>query len=171
MLARHDLSVIDYLSVIENDHIARLPGWLRPMNQVIKMLQRAGIAFFSFHVLAVPGRRSGQLRDTPVSPFTVDGQRYVLSFGQTDWVKNARLAGWGVLSRGRRRTRVALVEVQPADSTPIVREFPRQIPAGVQFFVRLGLVQAPGGPDEFEAVTNRLTLFRIEPLPELGLGQ
>jgi hypothetical protein len=134
------------------------------MNHVIKLLQRAGIAFFSFHVLAVPGRRSGQLRATPVSPFSVDGQRYVLSFGRTDWVQNARTAGWGFLSRGRRRMRVALVEVEPPDSGPIVRGFPREIPAGVQFFVRLGLVEAPGGPDQFQAAADRLALFQIKPL-------
>jgi hypothetical protein len=136
------------------------------MNQVIKLLQHAGIAFFSFHVLAVPGRRSGQLRATPVSPFSVDGERYILSFGRTDWVQNARAAGWGMLSRGRRHARVALIEVGPPDSGPIVREFPRQIPAGVRFFVRLGLVQAPGGPDEFQAAADRLALFRIKPEPE-----
>ena len=136
------------------------------MNYVIKLLQRAGVAFFSFHVLAVPGRRSGQLKATPVSPSSVDGQRYILSFGATDWVKNARVAGWGYLSRGRRRARVALVEVHPPESGRIVREFPRLIPAGVQFFVRLGLVKAPGGPDQFDAAAERLTLIRIEPLPD-----
>jgi len=136
------------------------------MNHVIKLLQRAGIAFFSFHVLAVPGRRSGELRATPVSPFIVGGQRYILSFGRTDWVRNARAAGWGILSRGRRHMRVALVEVQPPDSGPIVREFPRQIPAGVQFFVRLGLVQAPGGPEQFEAAASRLALFEVAPVAD-----
>jgi len=134
------------------------------MNNVLKLLQRAGIAFFSFHVLAVPGRRSGRLNATPVSPFNVEGQRYILSFGQTDWVRNPRVAGWGVLSRGRCRARVALVEVHSPESCRIMREFPRQIPAGVQFFVRLGLVEAPGGPDQFEAAAERLTLMRIEPL-------
>jgi hypothetical protein len=119
---------------------------------------------FSFHVLAVPGRRSAQLRATPVSPFSVDGQRFILSFGRTDWVRNARAAGWGFLSRGRQRMRVALVEVEPPDSAVIVREFPRQIPAGVQFFVRLGLVEAPGGPDQFQAAADRLALFQIKPL-------
>jgi len=151
---------------MESASVPRLPGWLRPMNHVIKLLQRVGIAFFSFHVLAVPGRRSGRLNATPVSPFTVDGQRYILSFGQTNWVKNARAAGWGILSRGRRRARVALVEVRPPESGRIMREFPRQIPAGVQFFERLGLVEPPGGPDQFEAAADRLTLMRIEPLSE-----
>lgn len=139
-----------------------LPRWLGPVNQVMKALQRMGIAFFSFHLISVPGRRSGLLRTTPVSPFTVDGQRYILSFGQTEWVKNARVSGWGMLARGRRQNKVALVEVTPPDSAVIVRQFPLKIPAGVQFFVRLGLVEKPAGPEQFVAAAERLALFRIE---------
>jgi hypothetical protein len=142
----------------------QLPGWLRPLNQVIKTLQRMGIAFFSFHLISVPGRRSGLLRTTPVSPFPVGTQRFILSFGQTEWVKNAREARWGILARGRRQSKVALVEVPPPESAQIVREFPLQIPAGVQFFVRLGLVEQPAGPDQFEAAAKGLALFRIEPM-------
>lgn len=159
--------MIDYLSVIETP---RLPGWLGPVNAVMKVLQRVGIAFFSFHLISVPGRRSGRLRTTPVSPFTVDGHRYILSFGQTEWVKNARQAKWGILSRGRRRTRVALVEVGAPESGRIAREFPHLIPAGVQFFVMLGLVAPPAGPEQFEAAAERLVLFRIEPAEALPVS-
>ena len=90
--------------MIEKSH-PQLPGWLRPLNQVIKTLQRMGIAFFSFHLISVPGRRSSLLRTTPVSPFAVGGQRFILSFGQTEWVKNARASGWGILARGRRQSK------------------------------------------------------------------
>jgi hypothetical protein len=141
------------------------------MNQVIKALQRIGIAFFSFHLISVPGRRTGRLRTTPVSPFAVEGQRYILSFGRTEWVKNARQGGWGILGRGRQQMKVALVEMRPPESRRIVREFPRQIPAGVQFFVRLGLVEPPGGPDQFEAAAGRLALFRIDPMPDGQVGE
>ena len=133
------------------------------MSQVIISLQRLGIAFLSFHVLSIPGRRSGLMRTTVVSPFTVDGRRYLLSFGQLDWVKNARAAGWGILGRGRASAKVALVEVRPPNSGPIVREFPRQIPGGVQFFIRTGLVDPPGTPDQFEAGAESVVLFRVGP--------
>ncbi len=106
----------------------KLPRWLPPMNQVMKALRRVGIAFFSFHLISVPGRRTGRLRTTPVSPFAFDGRRYILPFGRTQWVKNAREAGWGILSRGRRRTKVALTEVVPPESLVIVHEFPRRSP-------------------------------------------
>lgn len=138
-----------------------LPGWVRPISRVIIGLQRLGIALFSFHVLSIPGRRSGLMRRTVVSPFMVEGERYLLSFGQLDWVRNARAAGWGVLQRGRYEERATLTEVKPPESAGIVREFPGQIPAGVQFFIRMGLVESPGRPDQFEAAAEKLALFRV----------
>src|SRR5215471_12093806 len=101
------------------------------------------------------------MRATVVSPFSVDGNRYLLSFGQLDWVRNGRAAGWGLLSRGRQTSRVRLVEVEPPASAAIVREFPRQIRGGVQFLVRTGLVEKPGGPDQFAKAADKLALFRI----------
>lgn len=144
-----------------------LPRWLAVANPVIVGLQRLGIAFFTFHLISIPGRRTGRLRTTPVSPFTVDGDLHVLSVGETNWVRNARAAGWGILARGRRRRRVRVVEVPAGERGPIVREFPRQVPRGVPFFVEVtGLVAPPGDPDAFEAAAPRLTLFRLQDWPE-----
>jgi hypothetical protein len=57
----------------------------------------------------VPGRKSGQLRTTPVSPLMVEGERYIIAgLEEADWVKNARVAGWGILARGREQERVTL---------------------------------------------------------------
>lgn len=144
----------------------RLPGWLRIANPVIVALQRLGIAFFTFHLLSVKGRTSGRVRTTPVSPFTVDGRRYVMSFGQTNWVGNARSAGQGELSRGRHREQVALVELPPTDRAAIAREFPRRVPYGVRFFVQTGVVEAPGDPAAFERAAANLAVFRLDPLPQ-----
>jgi hypothetical protein len=52
----------------------------------------------------------------------------------------------------------------------IVRQFPLKIPAGVQSFVRLGLVKKPAGPDQFEAAAERLALFRIDPIQDSRIG-
>lgn len=83
---------------------ARLPGWLKPLNRVVVALQRVGLAIGTMRVLSVPGRKSGRLRATPVSPLTVDGRRYVVGgLAEADWVKNARAAAWGILAHGRRR--------------------------------------------------------------------
>src|SRR5262249_30985782 len=143
---------------------AALPRWLKPVNRVIVLLQRMGIAFLSFHLLSVPGRRSGRLRTTPVSPFRVEGRRYIVSFGQTEWVRNARVAGQGILARGRRRQRVRLVELDVDERAPILRQFPVQVPAGVRFFVDVGVVRPPAGPDQFAEAAPVLAVFLVEPL-------
>lgn len=72
-----------------------LPWWLKPSNRVVVALQRLGVVIGTMRLLSVPGRKSGKLRTTPISLLTVDGRRYVCTGLETDWVKNARAAGWG----------------------------------------------------------------------------
>jgi hypothetical protein len=63
-------------------------------NPVIVALQRLGVAIGTMRLLSVPGRKSGRLRTTPVSPLTVDGWRYIVAGHEGfDWVKNARASG------------------------------------------------------------------------------
>ena len=116
----------------------RLPSWLKGVNRVVMALQRLGFVVGSMHVLAVPGRRSGVLRSTPVSLLTVDGHRYIVAgLDDADWVLNARVAGRGMLHRGRTEEHVSLVELPVEERAPILREFPRLVPQGVPFFTRL----------------------------------
>jgi hypothetical protein len=137
----------------------RLPWWLKPFNRVIMPLNRLGVTLGTQHVLSIPGRRSGKLRSTPVSLLTVDGRRYIVSALETDWVKNERAAGWGILSRGRRQERIRLVELPVEERADILREFPRQVPHGVQFFERvLGL---PNDTEAFAAAAPLCPVFRI----------
>jgi hypothetical protein len=150
---------------------AQLPRWLRPANRVIVALQRLGLAIGTMRVLSVPGRKSGKLQTTPVSPLTVDGRRYVIGgLERADWVKNARAAGWGILAKGRKRERVALVELPVAERAPILRAFPRLVPHGVAFFQQLyGLPKDPAAlPDAFAALASHCPVFRIDPLPPTG---
>jgi hypothetical protein len=139
-----------------------LPWWLKPANKIIMLLNRLGLPIGSQHVLSVPGRKSGKLYSTPVSLLTVEGRRYICTAGETGWVKNARVSGWGLIARGRRQERVALVELPVAERAPILREFPRQVPHGVQFFeLVLGI---PNDPEAFAAAAPRCPVFRIDQL-------
>ncbi len=153
--------------VIDGVERGKLPGWLKPFNRVIITLQRLGLAIDTMRVLSVPGRKSGELRTTPVSPLTVNGQRYIVGgLVDADWVKNARAAGWGILARGRKRERVALIELPTEERAPILRAFPREVPHGVQFFQQLyHLPKDPAAlPDAFAALASHCTVFRVEPL-------
>jgi F420H(2)-dependent quinone reductase len=142
-----------------------LPRWLPAVNRLVRLLQRLGLQLGTIHVLTVPGRVSGTPRPTPVSPLTVDARRYVIAgLPQSDWARNVRAAGTGELAYGRQRRRVTLTEVtDPGLRRTVVRAFPTEVPHGVQFFVRLGLVTA-GDPDEFAGIADRVAVFELREL-------
>jgi deazaflavin-dependent oxidoreductase (nitroreductase family) len=140
------------------------PWWLKPANKVFIQMSRLGISFGgeSPVVLTVPGRKSGNERSTPVTPMTVDGKQYVVAgFPGSDWVANVRVAGRATVARGRHAQRVRMVELSAADARPILRAFPQEVPTGVGFMKRAGLV-TEGSPDEFEALAGRCAVFRLD---------
>lgn len=142
------------------------PWWLKPANKVFIQMSRLGLRFGgeSPVVLTVPGRRSGQPRSTPVTPMTVDGAEYIVGgFPGADWVANVRAAGTATVSRGRRRERVRVVEVPADEAGPLLRQWPVQVPTGVGFMKRSGLV-TEGRPEEFEALAGVCPVFRVDPI-------
>ncbi len=143
-----------------------LPGWLPWANRVVVTLQRCGMAVGTPRVLQVRGRKSGLLRTTPVSPLTVNGQRYIVGgLADADWVKNAQTAGWGILAHGHRREPVSLREVPVAERGAILQEFPSTVPGGVPFFRRLyDLPTDPAAlPEAFAALATECVVFHVEP--------
>jgi deazaflavin-dependent oxidoreductase (nitroreductase family) len=139
------------------------PNWLKPMNKVIMAVQKLGVVPGPVRVLTVPGRKSGEPRSTPATPFTFRDSLYVVGgYPRADWVLNARAAGAGTLTRGRKSHRVAFVELTPEQARPVLRAFPDEVPAGVGFFKRSGLVQ-DGTADEFEALAGRCAVFKLDP--------
>ncbi|WP_030439152.1 nitroreductase/quinone reductase family protein [Actinoplanes subtropicus] len=145
--------------------IGQLPSWLPLMNRLVRGLTRLGLRMGPVHVLKVADRRSGAPRSTPVSPLTVGGRRYIVAaLPQGDWARNVRSAGRGELASGRHRTPVALVEVaDPEIREAVMRAFPVEVPGGVPFFVRLGLVSG-ADPDQFVAAADRVAVFEITEL-------
>jgi deazaflavin-dependent oxidoreductase (nitroreductase family) len=141
----------------------RPPRWLKPMNRVVKAVQKLGIPAGPAMVLTVPGRKSGKPRSTPMTPFELDGKLYtVAGFPRAEWALNARAAGEGTLTRGRKSRRVKIIELTPDEARPVLRAFPERVPVGVGFGKRSGLV-TDGTPDEFEALAGRCPVFRFEP--------
>lgn len=147
-----------------SENTLRPPRYLKPMNRLMKAVQKLGIPTGPAMVLTVPGRRSGQPRSTPMTPFDYRGGLYVVAgYPGADWAANARAAGAGTLARGRRRQQVRIVELTADDARPVLREFPVKVPVGVAFAKRSGLVR-DGSPDEFEALAGRLAVFRFDPV-------
>src|SRR5689334_16910577 len=92
----------------------------RAFNAVVGVLTALGISIYGSRVLAVRGRKSGAWRTVPVNLLTVDGERYLVApRGETEWVRNIRVAGGGELRLGRTREPIRVVEVPDADKPPI----------------------------------------------------
>lgn len=128
--------------------------------------QRLGLGFGGKGpvILEVRGRKSGKLRSTPITPMTVDAQRYVLAgLPGSDWAANVRAAGEVGLRQGRKIERVRAVELSADEARPILRHFPTEVPTGVSFLKNAGLVTGPN-PDEYEALAGRLAVFRFDPV-------
>jgi deazaflavin-dependent oxidoreductase (nitroreductase family) len=140
------------------------------MKKVLMAVLRLGIPTGPAMVLTVPGRKSGRPRSTPMTPFEFQGGLYVVAgYPGADWAANARAAGTGTLSRGRRSRPVRIVELTAEEARPVLRAFPREVPVGVAFAKRSGMV-CEGTPDEFEALAGRLAVFRFEPGPAAERG-
>jgi deazaflavin-dependent oxidoreductase (nitroreductase family) len=142
----------------------RPPRYLKSMNKVMMAVQKLGIPTGPAMVLTVPGRKSGQLRSTPMTPFELDGGLYVVAgFPGADWAANARAAGTGTLSKGRRSRPVKIVELTAEQARPVLRVYPGEVPVGVTFAKRSGMVRE-GTADEFEALAGRIAVFRFDPI-------
>ncbi|GAA4544678.1 nitroreductase family deazaflavin-dependent oxidoreductase [Mycobacterium paraffinicum] len=141
------------------------PRWLKPMNKFMIAMQKLGVPTGPPMVLTVPGRKSGKPRSTPMTPFRLDGQLFaVAGFPGADWARNARAAGAGTLRKGRKVRRIRITELNAEQARPVLREYPNEVPVGVGFLKRSGLVRH-GHPEEVEALAGRIAVFRLDPIP------
>lgn len=99
-----------------------VPSLIPILNPLIRRLLGAGLPFGPNVLLTVRGRTSGLPWTFPVAIIELDGRRYVQSpFGEVDWVRNLRVAGEAVVTKGRSREEV-VAEVAPAEGGPILRD-------------------------------------------------
>ena len=132
--------------------------WRRGLNALVRPLARLGLAGRSTHVLTVPGRESGRLWSTPVSIVRDGGERWLVApYGERNWVRNARAAGWVELQRGRRRERLSVEELEPEQAVPVLREYYRRFRVTRPFFE----VTLEASHDEWLAEAPRHPAFRL----------
>ncbi|HEY1387369.1 MAG TPA: nitroreductase family deazaflavin-dependent oxidoreductase [Ktedonobacterales bacterium] len=146
---------------------SRVPWFVPVGNKITMALARAGIklsgpgVFFGnypMYLLTVRGRKTGQPRTVLIAAIQRDGKRYVSSpYGIVDWVRNLRVAGKAVLTRGRRSQTVRASEVPPSEAALILRE---EAIAGNPF-IRFFGVNAHSTLEEFERATVSHPLFLL----------
>ncbi len=97
---------------------------LRFANRIIRWMIQLGIMPRRSYVLTVRGRKSGKLYSTPVALVEEGDQRWLVSpYGEVGWLRNARVAGQVILSRGGKSETVKLVEQGPEASAPVLKQY------------------------------------------------
>jgi deazaflavin-dependent oxidoreductase (nitroreductase family) len=108
----------------------------------------------------VPGRTTGKLWSTPVSIVRSGPERWLVApYGDRNWVKNARAAGWVELRRGRRSERLAVEELSAEEAVPVLREYYREGMVTRPFFE----ASLDSTPEEWLAEAPRHPVFRLLP--------
>jgi deazaflavin-dependent oxidoreductase (nitroreductase family) len=138
------------------------PDWFTKhvFNPTVAAFTRLGISVWGSRVLEVRGRTSGKPRRTPVNLLTIDESKYLVApRGETQWVRNLRVAGDGVLILGRRRQPFTGVEVAVADRREILRAYLKRWKAEVGVF--FDGVSAASPDDELDRIAPDHPVFRI----------
>lgn len=93
-------------------------------NSTVAAMTKLGVSVWGSRVLYVRGRSSGQWRANPVNVLTHDGRRFLVApRGQTQWVRNLRVAGGGELKVGRRVERFTAIELADDQKPEILRAY------------------------------------------------
>jgi hypothetical protein len=139
------------------------PGWfdLKIQNPAIAAMTRVGISVWGSRVLRVRGRTSGEWRTAPVNLLTYEGRRYLVApRGQTQWVRNLRVAGSGELLLGKRAEQFRAVEMGESEKVPILRAYLKRWKAEVGRFFRG--VSADSPEESLRRIAPDHPVFRVE---------
>jgi deazaflavin-dependent oxidoreductase (nitroreductase family) len=129
----------------------------RLQNEILSAAIRLGIAPKGMHLVAVKGRATGELRETPIEPVDMDGKRWLVApFGEVNWVRNARKAGQVRLRRGRTMEYLQVREADPRESAPVLRAYLKRGYTGDYFDA------GPNSPlADFEAEAPKHPVFMV----------
>ena len=133
----------------------------RVVNAVFRQLTRLGLGASYRWILTVPGRKTKQLRSTPVDVMDLGGARWLVAgYGPANWVLNARAAGRVTLSRGRRRTDYDVTEAAPSEAVPVLRKYMKEVRVTRAYFD-----VGPDAPDSaIAAELGRHPTLRLTPV-------
>jgi deazaflavin-dependent oxidoreductase (nitroreductase family) len=139
------------------------PGWFTRniFNPTIVHLTRLGISVWGSRELRVRGRKTGEWRTVPVNLLTYEDNRYLVApRGDTQWVRNLRVAQRGELRVGRRVEEFQAAEIADDDKVEVLRAYLRRwkMEVGV-FFDGVG---PDSSDDELRAIADKHPVFRVQ---------
>ncbi len=140
------------------------PGWFtrNVFNRSIAFLTRHGVSVWGSRELRVRGRKSGEWRTTPVNLLTIDATQYLVApRGETQWVRNIRVAGGGELRVGRRIEAFTIAEVDGDAKVEILRAYLRRWKMEVGVF--FDGTSADSTDAEIAAIAPKHPVFLVTP--------
>jgi len=141
------------------------PKWFDKLfNSTVAGMTRLGLSVWGSRVLRVRGRKSGQWRSTPVNVLSLDDLRYLVApRGETEWVRNLRVAHEGELVVGHRVEQFSAQEVDDDDKVAVLRAYLRRWKFEVGRF--FGGVSADSSDDDLRRIAPEHPVFRINEQP------
>lgn len=140
------------------------PDWFTKnvFNRFVALMTRAGVSVWGSRVLRVRGRKSGELRSSPVNLLTFERKRYLVApRGNTQWVRNIRVTQQGELTLGSRIEPIRVVELPDDAKLPLLRAYLKRWKFEVGMF--FDGVSADSSESELRRIAPDHPVFRIEP--------
>jgi deazaflavin-dependent oxidoreductase (nitroreductase family) len=142
------------------------PRYIKPakssndFNNAVAWLTKLGISVWGSRVLYVRGRKSGEQRATPVNLLTFESERYLVApRGETQWVRNLRVAGEGQLRVGRRVEQFTYTELTDDEKSALLRAYLKRWKFEVGVF--FDGVDAKASEETLRGIAPGYPIFRI----------
>jgi len=140
----------------------RKPGWFtrEVFNRFVAVMTRLGVSVWGSRVLRVRGRSSGEWRSTPVNLLRLEDNSYLVApRGETQWVRNLRVAESGELLLGRRVQAFSAVELSDEEKPTVLSAYLKRWKAEVGVF--FDGVSASSPEDELMRIAPAHPVFRL----------
>jgi F420H(2)-dependent quinone reductase len=132
----------------------------RAGNELIRLLAEAGISIAGTQALRVRGRKTGKARGVVINLLAVDGRDYLVSpRGNTQWARNARVAGAVEVGPRWRRREVRIAEVADDAKPELLRRYLDRWHWEVKGHV--GGLTPQSSSDEFRATAPTIPVFEL----------
>jgi hypothetical protein len=104
-------------------------------NRVIVSLLKIGGAPDYYRLLTVKGRNTGIPHSVPVVLINYRNKKYLIApYGEVDWVKNARVAGFVNIMHKRRGEEFLIRELEPNEAAPLLKIYFEEYPITKSYF-------------------------------------
>jgi deazaflavin-dependent oxidoreductase (nitroreductase family) len=146
-----------------SDHY-REPGWFTKnvFNRLVSSLTKVGISVWGSRTLSVRGRTSGEWRSNPVNLLSFNARNYLVApRGETQWVRNLRVAKSGELRVGRRIEPFKSVELPDDEKADVLRAYLKRWKMEVGVF--FDGVSADSPDSEIARIAPNHPVFEITP--------